>query len=106
MEVDPEDPASSEGLLGANLASVITPKKGFEGKMPLGSPLSWLSAAPWGVPRSWRVCTSQMQQHRLRSWSLQTITCPSRGCHPGNRVEIGLGKEKARACRFVPAYHR
>lgn len=106
MEVDPQDPVSSKGLLDANLASVITLKKGFEGKTPLGSPLSRLGAAPRGVLRSWRVCVSQTQQRRLRSRSLQTMPCPGRGCHPGNRVEIGLGKEKARACGFVPACRR
>lgn len=45
MEVDPKDPASSKGLLGASLASVVL-KKGFEGKTPLGSPLSWLVPVP------------------------------------------------------------
>lgn len=45
MEVDPKDSASSKGLLGANLASLVL-KKGFEGKTPLGSPLSWLVSVP------------------------------------------------------------
>lgn len=49
MEVDPQDPVSSKGLLDANLASVIALKKGFEGKTPLGSPLSRLGAAPRSV---------------------------------------------------------
>lgn len=106
MEVDPQDPVSSKGLLDVNLPSVITLKKGFEGKTPLGSPLSRLGAAPRGVLRSWRACVSQTQQHRLRSRSLQTMPCPGRGCHPGNRVEVGLGKEKARACGFAPACRR
>lgn len=75
------------------------PQKGFEGKTPFGSPSGQVGAALRGVLRSWQVCASQTRQHHLHSWSLPTILCPGRGCHLGSIVEIGLGKEKARACR-------
>lgn len=74
MEVDPQDPVSSKGLLDANLASVITLKKGFEGKTPLGSPLSRLGAAPRGVLRSWGPVSAKRS-------SIAFAAGPCRPCH-------------------------
>lgn len=84
-EADSEDPVSSKGLLGVNLASAIASKKVFEGKTPLGRPLNWLSAALWSVLRSWWVCASQVQQHHLCSWS---VIRPSHALAGAETLEI------------------
>lgn len=67
--------------------------EGFEGKMLLGSPSGQVDAALQGMLRSWWVHASRTWQHHLHCWSLQTILCSGRGCHPGSIVEIRLRKE-------------